>query len=438
VPSGRHIGALFIATEKNIMKLTRFSLVSSVVALSIAPQMAFAQPAPAAPLPAPAPAAPAPAAPAPAAPAPAETPPPPAPEPPPTAAAPEAAPAPDAESTEELPKKLAVGKEGFFQPAALLQFWLWNQNRRGDDALTFRIRRAELRIKGEIVPELVGYMIMIDPARALEFENKDLEVEGQEPAPDAPGSVTASQPNGATTILQDFNISFLSQYADVTVGQFKIPVSYEGFNSSSKILFPERALVSRQYGDRRDIGLKVEKKLFDDYFYYNIGLYNGTGQNRLDNDDQKDVGLRLEGYPYKGVTLGAVGYMGVGERDTANTKDRIEGDLKIEMFNALLLAEYIHAWDGPTDADRLEGAGFYVAGGYTFLERIQPIVRIGKLDTNVNGNATGSSDEVWAYEGGFNYYLRGQEMRLAMTASFFDYKTEPTKTDVTLFAQVNF
>ncbi len=129
--------------------------------------------------------------------------------------------------------------------------------------------------------------------------------------------------------------------------------------------------------------------------------------------------------------------MGVGERDTMNTKDRLEGDLKIEMFNALLLAEYIHAWDGPTDGERTEGAGFYIAGGYTFLERIQPIVRIGKLDTDVNGNAV-SPDEVWAYEGGFNHYLRGQEMRLAMTASFFDYNTAPTKTDVTLFAQVNF
>ncbi len=405
------------------MKLTRFSLVGSVVALSIAPRLAFAQPAPAAP-PAPAPAAPAPAAPAPAAPATTESAPPPA-------AAREAKPA------EELPKKLAVGKEGFFQPAALLQFWLWNQNQSGDDELTFRVRRAELRIRGEIVPELVAYMIMIDPARALEFDNETLDVEGQEPAPDAPGSVTAAQPNGPTTILQDFNISFLSQYADVTVGQFKIPVSYEGFNGSSKILFPERALVSRQYGDRRDLGIKVEKKLFDDYFYYNVGLYNGSGQNRLDNDDQKDLGVRLEGYPYPGVTLGAVGYMGVGERDTANTKDRVEGDLRIEMFDALLLAEYIHAWDGPTDSDRLEGAGFYVAGGYTFLDRIQPIVRVGKLDTNLHGNAT-NPDEVWYYEGGFNYYLRGQEMRLAMTASFFDYKTDPTKTDVTLFAQVNF
>src|SRR5690606_35089678 len=126
----------------------------------------------------------------------------------------------------------------------------------------------------------------------------------------------------------------------------KIPVSYEGFNGSSKILFPERSLVSRQFGDRRDIGVKVEKKLFDDHLYYNLGVYNGSGQNRLDDDDQKDLGLRLEVYPFEGVTLAAVGYLGVGDRDTADTKDRVEGDLRVELYDALLLAEYIHAWDG--------------------------------------------------------------------------------------------
>jgi hypothetical protein len=382
------------------MNLSRWSLVAPLVALLV-PQLAFAEPAPEA----------------------APT----------TPVEPALVPAPEPRPPEEL----SVGKEGFFKQDLLLQFWLWNQNQNGDDQPSYRIRRAELRVRGEIVPGLVSYSLMIDPARALEFENRELDVEGQEPAPDAPGTVTAAQPSGPTTILQDFNITFSSAYADVTVGQFKIPVSYEGFNGSSKILFPERSLVSRQYGDRRDVGVKVEKKLFGDRFYYHLGVYNGSGQNRLDDDDQKDLGLRLEVYPFEGVTLGAVGYLGVGERDTANTKDRVEGDLRVEFHDALLLAEYIHAWDGPTDGERLEGAGFYVAGGYTFLKRLQPIFRFGKLDTHLHGNAT-RPDEVWFYEGGFNYYLRGQDVRLAAAASFFDYRSDPTRTDVTLFAQVNF
>ena len=48
---------------------------------------------------------------------------------------------------------------------------------------------------------------------------------------------------GSSSILQDVELTYLSDYADVSIGQFKIPISYEGYNSASKLIFPERALV---------------------------------------------------------------------------------------------------------------------------------------------------------------------------------------------------
>ncbi|HVJ15702.1 MAG TPA: porin, partial [Polyangiaceae bacterium] len=424
---------------------TRISIVASILALTSA---AAAQPAPAQPAPAPAPAAP-PAAPAPApaappaaeaapAAAPVEAAPAPAPVPEPAVAP---APAAEEEAKPAAPEKLAVGKEGLWQPGGLFQIWLLNQNQDDDNVLSFRVRRAELRFKGEIVPKLVGYGLMADFAKILEFAEEDVDVDSGDPAVPSPGTVAVDQPrSNYYSPLQDVFITFMSEYADVSVGQYKIPVSWEGVNSSSKVLFPERSLVSRYYGDRRDVGLKAEKKLFDEHLYYYLGLFNGAGQNRFtDNDDQKDLALRLEGYPIKGVMVGAVGYMGLNERDVSNTKDRVEGDVRVELYNALLQAEYIHGWDGPTDADRVEGHGFYVAGGYTFLDRIQPIVRVGYLDQNIDADAQGG-DQTLSYEGGFNYYLRGQEARLAATVGFFDDKLEgePTRTDVTLFAQMSF
>ncbi len=337
------------------------------------------------------------------------------------------------------PAKIAVGKEGLFQPGALLQFWLIDSLLDGDHTDSFRIRRAEFKFKGEIVPKLVAYNIMFDVAKVLEFSNKDVDVEGTDPAPTTEGSVTVQQPTGNFySVFQDFGITYLSDYAEVTAGQYKIPVSLEGSGGSSKVLFPERALVSRYYGDKRDIGIKVEKKF--DYFYYNLGVYNGAGLNRYpDNDDQKDLALRLEGYPIKGLTIGAVGYTGVGERDASATKDRVEGDLKVEMFDALLMAEFIHGWDGPVDTNRAEGQGFYVAGGYTFLDKIQPIVRIGRLDPDIdNEGTTVATDEVWHYEAGVNYYLQGQEARLALTFSDFHYEDSPNRYETILFAQVSF
>ena len=79
--------------------------------------------------------------------------------------------------------------------------------------------------------------------------------------------------------------SFRVSYLDASIGQFKIPVSYEGYNSSSKLLFAERAPVSRKYGDVRDMGLRLAKTF--DYFGYSAGLFNGTTLDNLDNNKQK-------------------------------------------------------------------------------------------------------------------------------------------------------
>ena len=46
--------------------------------------------------------------------------------------------------------------------------------------------------------------------------------------------------------------------------------------TSATLLFPERNRVDREFGDRRDIGVKVEKKL-ENVFYYMLGFTHGKG-----------------------------------------------------------------------------------------------------------------------------------------------------------------
>jgi hypothetical protein len=426
---------------------------------------AFAQ-APAAPPPAAAPAPPPPPpAPAPApeaaAPAPAVAPAPPVPAAPeaapvaPPAPAPQPEPEPEPESVKQeetvAPDRLAVAKTGFFQPGALFQVWATGSRlavEGSDESWTsgFRIRRAEIKAKGEIIPKTVGWAFMIDPARLLDFQNKTIEVEDQEPAPTAPGSVTVAQPpsGGSTSLLQDVAITFFSDYADVSVGQFKIPLSYEGFNSSSKLIFPERALVSRKYGDRRDMGLKIEKKL--DMFGYAFGLFNGEGQNKLDSNDQKDLALRLELYPIEGITAAVVGYTAVGDdRDLPGTKDRIEGDLKVEVSDILLQAEYLRGWDVDSSGSRVVGQGFYVLAGYTFFDKLQPVFRVGSLDPDSDRDEQGASDrdpddETTSYELGVNYYFKQHDCKMQLAGSFFDpeQRSQNTRFDLILAAQIAF
>lgn len=345
-----------------------------------------------------------------------------------------------------LPTKLGIGKEGFWQPSALLQFWAFGANQGGDTTTTLRIRRAELRVKGEILPKLLGFNVMIDPARALDNNRGTLTT--------SDGATVSANNQGTVTILQDYMVSFMSDYADLTVGQFKIPVSYEGYNGSSKLLFPERSVVARRFGDQRDLGIKIDKKLGKN-FYYQVAVFNGEGQNKLDTNAQKDLALRLEVYPIDGIMVGGAAYSGFTNRDSSPTKDRLEADFKLELANVLLQAEYIHGWDGATGqaTPRAESAGFYAVVGYTIADKIQPLFRIGRFDSDVKqdlvGNPSGRQagttplsapfqDEMMSYELGLNYYLKGHDAKLQASWSKYVFPNQLNRGELIVAAQAAF
>jgi hypothetical protein len=371
---------------------------------------------------------------------------PPPPPPPPGAAAPAAAePAPPAEPEPERPNQLAIGKEknGFFQPGFLLQMWfvLDHQVVDGPDYQSrFRARRAELRVKGEIIPKLIGYNVMIDPAKLLNFTDATVPVENQEPAPTVPGEVTIRVPPNDTSILQDAYLTAMSEYVDVSFGQFKNLVSWEGYNSSSKLILPERSLVSRTFGDRRDLGIKAEKKF--ERFMYGVGLLSGQGLNQPDTNNQKNAVVRAELYPIDGTMIGGLAYVAIGERDAPGTDDRAEVDLRLELANVLFQGEYIRGWDmNSAGTERAEGHGAYGAVGYTFFERLQPIVRIGFLDPDIDN----ADNHTVAYEVGVNYFVQqNNEMKLQLSYSLFDNSQDymnssgENLTEVILNAQLSF
>lgn len=377
----------------------------------------------------------------------------PEPEPAPAAPAP-AAPAPASAPVVEAPAlppsdKVTVAKTGYFQPGLNLQAWAFASHL--DDGTdetwssTFRIRRAEIKARGEIIEKKLGYLVMFDVARLLDFRRTGVDVSdtGSPPATIGTASVLEPPSGGSTSILQDLQLTYMTDYADISIGQFKIPVSLEGSGSAARLYFPERALVSRQFGDKRDLGVKVEKTL--GAFGYTFGVYNGEGQNRLDSNDQKDVSLRLEVYPVRGVTAAVVGYVAAFDRDDPGTKDRLEGDLKVELGGVLVQAEYIRAWDMGADGTRVSGHGFYALAGYTFFDRLQPVVRVGALDPAIGQDENGAleidrADEYMTYELGVNYYAKSHDAKLQLAGGFFDpeQRVASTRFDLTLAAQIAF
>ena len=348
---------------------------------------------------------------------------------------------------------MQTGKTGgSWSLGGLLQFWGLYSDRQHQtypaanraQALLFRIRRADFRLKGEIIPKKVSFATSIDPSKSFNAQ-----------------ATVVSTPTGTTnaltsldndrSVIQDFYLTLQSDYVDFVVGQFKTPISSEANWSSGKLLFPERGLVSsvsglanggvsfiardetaarnfRGYGDNREVGFKLEKKIAD-VFYYSIGLYNGPsvdGSGRLvsrqgqltDDDLAKDLGIRLEAYPIKGLNIGAAFYNTVGRTPRTAMKDIVNFDLHYENYGFFAHHEYIHAWTKPPRYARkaIEGHGYSGAFGYTIANQFQPAVRVGFLNPNIDLKR----NTLMVYEVGFNYLLQGHDYKVQFAYSTFD------------------
>jgi hypothetical protein len=337
----------------------------------------------------------------------------------------------------EPPRQLEVGSgDGWFRPGILLQGW-YTADITGTSAdeitNTFRIRRAEFSAQGDIVPGWVTYKLMIDVARVLEFGSANIDVTPADP--DNPDEqVTVRQPVSPVSIFQDYFVTFTVPYVDISLGQFKIPVSWEGYNSSSRLLFPERAAVSRLLGDRRDLGLRLAKKF--DYFGYSAGIFNGAGQNNYDTNNSKDLALRLEAYPLEGLTVAGVAYLSVGDREQSGTRDRYEGDLRFERWGMLFQGEYIYGHDVNSSGADVYSQGFYAALAYTIAGIVQPMARVGYFDPNVDEDGTGNNDELWQIDAGVNWYLQGNDAKLSVSYSRYQYDTRTPNNQLIVAAQV--
>lgn len=325
----------------------------------------------------------------------------------------------------------------------MVQLWHYFEKQDQAHTATFRARRAEIKIKGDIVPGLADYTVMFDPAKVLEFTTSTVKVANQDPAatdPKKPESVSVKQPASAVSVLQDVSATLHSTYADFTMGQFKTPISWEGVNSSGKLLFAERSMSSRQFGDKRDLGVQVSKTF--DNFSYALGLFNGSGLNALDSDTSKDLALRLEAYPVKGLTVAAAALSTIVDRSVAGAKDRYEVDLRYENGGFLAQGEFIMAKDKISPSMLLDttlirdinaSAGGYAAFAYSLKDMLragdvlQPCLRVGRFNPHsdmaiAKGTTLYNLGQVSHLEAGVNWLIKGHDAKLQLNVGHFAYE----------------
>jgi hypothetical protein len=173
------------------------------------------------------------------------------------------------------------------------------------DNETFRIRRSQLRLTLEIHENITAF-VMLDPAHEATPRFRPLPTFPVHNIIQANGLDAESGPAITPRLLRDAYINFHDYipHHDVTIGQFKPPGGEEAWRDDGELDFIERSM-SATLNNVRDLGVMVHGTWFDDRLQYWVGAFNGAvgtaltdtniveGGNRSDDNDEKDVALRL-------------------------------------------------------------------------------------------------------------------------------------------------
>jgi phosphate-selective porin len=188
----------------------------------------------------------------------------------------------------------------------------------------------------------------------------------------------------------------------VRAGQWQLQFTYEGWQPSSTLPFITRSNViqhiAANYGTEggpvlRDLGVALRGEWKGSApGGYEVGIFNGNGGNKTDNNNSKDVIGRAWISPVKGVLLGVSGLSGTeGPLGTPAAKRDISAwglDIGVEYGPLRGRAEYVAAkYDGHTGVAEERPRGWYAWVGYKVLPSLELLARYDWL--NVNRNLSG-------------------------------------------------
>lgn len=255
---------------------------------------------------------------------------------------------------------------------------LWSKESNAPDTYSSQfLKRSEIMLKGAIIPGKVGFEFLLDPASV------------------------------PTYLIQDLNIYYhYHSMAKFRVGQMKYPLTMEGLTPSSQLDFIARSIITaREYGDRRDIGYLVYGA--NQKFDYSFGLFNGSGPNNQDNNDNKDLSGRFVFHASDKINFGTSFYRGPHNRLVTDEIDVDRNRTGIEFaytgYPLGFKTEYMQGSDNGVNS-----GGYYGSVMYSVNSTYQFGVRIEGWDPNLDS----SDDETTMTTLGFNYKLKDDAAKI--------------------------
>jgi phosphate-selective porin OprO and OprP len=238
---------------------------------------------------------------------------------------------------------------------------------------TFQLRRGRVSVDGD-VKKLASYKIQVDTVHA-------------------------------PSLLDAYFQLNLHSAAKLTLGQFKVPFSQESLRGANDLLTVERSQVvnslvpGRDNGSNgRDIGATIggsynftESTGVD----YAVGVFNGAGIDRKDDNNRKDVAARLAVRPFQGLAFAGDYYHGASGSSEA-VHDRQGAEFAYTHRPVTLLGEYIWGKDGV-----VRERGWYGLGAWRFAKQWEGVFRVDNYDSNRSRAGLAAT----TYLGGFNWYF---------------------------------
>ncbi|WKZ32025.1 MAG: porin [Thermodesulfobacteriota bacterium] len=215
----------------------------------------------------------------------------------------------------------------------------------------------------------------------------------------------------------------------ITAGQFLVPFSLENVTSNTKLETINRsqvveALVARGSDvignhNGRDTGVQASGSLIDyggrKLVEYSVGVFNGSGINRADQDEQKDIIGRVAFRVLNDLSIGTSVYEG---SYTGANRDRVGVEFAYTGDPFSIKGEYIRGEDGSKDKE-----GWYLQAGYFIIPKLlQGVVKFDTFDPDKGV----SKNETDVYTAGANIYFNKWSF---LQVNYEDKREKGTKVD---------
>jgi phosphate-selective porin len=207
--------------------------------------------------------------------------------------------------------------------------------------------------------------------------------------------------NSNIDLLYDLFLNINSiPYFSLRMGQFKYNFGYEQNLSDVELDFVNKSeVIKNLISPTRDLGIEVTKKF--KFLSLNqdvsIGIYNGSGANKQDDNEDKTFVGKINFVPenYTKLNFGISTYLG-NVNVTKVIKNRFGINIDYEIKKICFKTEYLKGKD-----DNVEKDGYYFTLLYNLNSSLVFLVRYDSYDNNLNLY----DDIIKRLTFGINYFL---------------------------------